>query len=98
MLDETTLRILRCIREYKARYNGLSPSYRDISNEVGGISISTVQRHILRLIAAGIVKQGPRRGLMLTHSLWIDKAHDWYRDGASSEAVDWIALLEHRLR
>lgn len=64
--DYPTIRsaILDYIVAFKAANDGLSPSYRRMSADLG-ISIGKLQRAILVLIGDGELRRGPRGGLMV---------------------------------
>ncbi|GCD41827.1 winged helix DNA-binding protein [Streptomyces paromomycinus] len=59
-LSERQLGILRCIGEWIAEH-GEAPSIREIGQQVGLSSTSSVAYHLARLEAAGAIKRAGRR-------------------------------------
>lgn len=66
-LSDVQLRILEALAAYLSEW-GVAPSRRELSALVGQASAAGVHRHLVRLEAAGLVRQHPKvhRALQLT--------------------------------
>lgn len=88
--------IIEFVTDYKVANDGNSPTYQEIAQHFH-FSISAAQRHIRKLVCAGILRQDKRGRILLVGGQWVLEGDDPSK-GTKTPPEDPAVLLSLRLK